>query len=631
MSVFKHAGVVVTTPSSGTYVIEEIGNIGGLADLLADFEAELGTVTPAPASATAPAEEGAKPARARGPRTTDGRRRPGAKREPSKTKAAIAAAKRRARVKAEREAAAAAAAAAPEAASGDARDEAAASDEEDVAEAAETLKRIAPHDTTPLLPPSSHAVPTLDEETPLDPTSARGSEAAALADALRRSSLEIGAVHAFDAKEAALCDLRGWSDVIECEIHRVSPRGVDVRCRVDPSAAGAFAPGLYRVPPNAALRVLGHREDAPARVRSTPSAAHGEAGVGGDSRVELARRRRVAKSDAGVKRGRVAAAAAAAAATPRSKRRRFASASDWREATTAAVAAARADADETSEGTTTANAVDALARQFSAFRRDVRGQLAATCASVERLTLELRLARGCLATADVLDPGSFTFDRGVPASIPASVPASVPASIPASISTAHTERSLLADERLLASLRAERRAEQARLEIELAAAHEGAAAAAAAAAAARRGGIGIVPRSTNVRGDDVGAYSRRDPEPETPRAFVAAPRDAAVTFAGAARATRTMEEKETEAELAEKGGRGNVEEGAAEHAEGEREGETREAGADAKEDDGGAPAGTPSATSPAASPALDEHDGLGFETLPALMDVSDAFEGEAGA
>ena len=116
-----------------------------------------------------------------------------------------------------------------------------------------------------------------------------------------------------------------------------------------------------------------------------------------------------------------------------------------------------------------------------------------------------------------------------------------------------------------------------------------------------------------------------------------------------------MEEKETEAELAEKGGRGNVEEGAAEHAEGEREGETREAGADAKEDDGGAPAegeregetreagadakeddggapaGTPSATSPAASPALDEHDGLGFETLPALMDVSDAFEGEAGA
>ena len=155
MSVFKHAGVVVTTPSSGTYVIEEIGNIGGLADLLADFEAELGTVTPAPASATAPAEEGAKHARARGPRTTDGRRRPGAKREPSKTKAAIAAAKRRARVKAEREAAAAAAAAAaPEAASGDARDEAAASDEEDVAEAAETLKRIAPHDTTPLLPPS---------------------------------------------------------------------------------------------------------------------------------------------------------------------------------------------------------------------------------------------------------------------------------------------------------------------------------------------------------------------------------------------------------------------------------------------------------------------------------------------
>ena len=34
MSAFKKAGVVVTTPSSGTYVIEAIGNVGLLADLL---------------------------------------------------------------------------------------------------------------------------------------------------------------------------------------------------------------------------------------------------------------------------------------------------------------------------------------------------------------------------------------------------------------------------------------------------------------------------------------------------------------------------------------------------------------------------------------------------------------------
>ena len=33
MAVFKDAGVVVTTPSSGTYVIECIGNVGVLADM----------------------------------------------------------------------------------------------------------------------------------------------------------------------------------------------------------------------------------------------------------------------------------------------------------------------------------------------------------------------------------------------------------------------------------------------------------------------------------------------------------------------------------------------------------------------------------------------------------------------
>ena len=37
MSAFKKAGVVVTTPSSGTYVIEAIGNVGLLSDLLREY------------------------------------------------------------------------------------------------------------------------------------------------------------------------------------------------------------------------------------------------------------------------------------------------------------------------------------------------------------------------------------------------------------------------------------------------------------------------------------------------------------------------------------------------------------------------------------------------------------------
>ena len=41
MSAFKKAGVVVTTPSSGTYVIEAIGNVGLLADLLNEYLEDL--------------------------------------------------------------------------------------------------------------------------------------------------------------------------------------------------------------------------------------------------------------------------------------------------------------------------------------------------------------------------------------------------------------------------------------------------------------------------------------------------------------------------------------------------------------------------------------------------------------
>ena len=41
MSAFKKAGIVVTTPSSGTYVIEAIGNVGLLADLLNEYLEDL--------------------------------------------------------------------------------------------------------------------------------------------------------------------------------------------------------------------------------------------------------------------------------------------------------------------------------------------------------------------------------------------------------------------------------------------------------------------------------------------------------------------------------------------------------------------------------------------------------------
>ena len=42
MAVFKDAGAVVTTPSSGTYVIECIGNVGVLADMIGARVREVG-------------------------------------------------------------------------------------------------------------------------------------------------------------------------------------------------------------------------------------------------------------------------------------------------------------------------------------------------------------------------------------------------------------------------------------------------------------------------------------------------------------------------------------------------------------------------------------------------------------
>ena len=107
MAVFKDAGVVVTTPSSGTYVIECIGNVGVLADMLAARVREMGgddALRRAEEAFRLGSAEGTSSRPARGAKGSAARATaaPKPKREPSKTKAAIAAAKRRARIKAEK-------------------------------------------------------------------------------------------------------------------------------------------------------------------------------------------------------------------------------------------------------------------------------------------------------------------------------------------------------------------------------------------------------------------------------------------------------------------------------------------------------------------------------------------------
>ena len=108
MAVFKDAGAVVTTPSSGTYVIECIGNVSALADLLADRVRELGGDEARNADEAfrggvpSDAATSSRPSRGKRKAVAATRGSPKPKREPSKTKAAIAAAKRRARIKAEK-------------------------------------------------------------------------------------------------------------------------------------------------------------------------------------------------------------------------------------------------------------------------------------------------------------------------------------------------------------------------------------------------------------------------------------------------------------------------------------------------------------------------------------------------
>ena len=265
MSVFKQAGVVVTTPSSGTYVIEQIGDVGRLADLLDARLAELPPDALAEARAAAEPEPSAADARAPlpapargGPRARANAPPPKRKREPSKTKAAIAAAKRRARLKAEREAAgkdfpasaeeeAATLVAARTLSSPRVREPSHHPDDvpsasfsfsdEEAHEAAEAMGAIA---APPRVAPREPAPEEPEPHPNLTPAELEADSASALAAMRVRATFAPGATVAFDAKEAALCRLRGWDDVPRCVVAEIRPDGgvlvADARGSTTPAA-----------------------------------------------------------------------------------------------------------------------------------------------------------------------------------------------------------------------------------------------------------------------------------------------------------------------------------------------------------------------------------------------------------
>ena len=293
MAVFKDAGAVVTTPSSGTYVIECIGNVGVLADMIGARVREVGgddAVRRVEEAFRLGSAEGtsSRPARgAKGSAAARAASKP--KREPSKTKAAIAAAKRRARIKAEKLAAEEEAkrssreallraSRTSRASPGTSYDPAekplltrrddALDVEEDVAEAAEAMRGMIPA-APPSglgLPPDADAAPASDGEEVFETreddrfrslSSEPERTASSLFEARLRESFPRGATFAFDRKEAAVCEMRGWDRVSACRVRRVSADGVHVACRTA-ETDGAFV-GAFRIPPRAATRVLGHR------------------------------------------------------------------------------------------------------------------------------------------------------------------------------------------------------------------------------------------------------------------------------------------------------------------------------------------------------------------------------------
>ena len=283
MAVFKDAGAVVTTPSSGTYVIECIGNVGVLADMIGARVREVGgddAVRRVEEAFRLGSAEGtsSRPARgAKGSAAARAASKP--KREPSKTKAAIAAAKRRARIKAEKLAAEEEAkrssreallraSRTSRASPGTSYDPAekplltrrddALDVEEDVAEAAEAMRGMIPA-APPSglgLPPDADAAPASDGEEVFETreddrfrslSSEPERTASSLFEARLRDSFPRGATFAFDRKEAAVCEMRGWDRVAASRVRRVSADGVHVACRTA-ETDGAFV-GAFRIPP----------------------------------------------------------------------------------------------------------------------------------------------------------------------------------------------------------------------------------------------------------------------------------------------------------------------------------------------------------------------------------------------
>ena len=435
MAVFKDAGAVVTTPSSGTYVIECIGNVGVLADMIGARVREVGgddAVRRVEEAFRLGSAEGtsSRPARgAKGSAAARAASKP--KREPSKTKAAIAAAKRRARIKAEKLAAEEEAkrssreallraSRTSRASPGTSYDPAekplltrrddALDVEEDVAEAAEAMRGMIPA-APPSglgLPPDADAAPASDGEEVFETreddrfrslSSEPERTASSLFEARLRESFPRGATFAFDRKEAAVCEMRGWDRVSACRVRRVSADGVHVACRTA-ETDGAFV-GAFRIPPRAATRVLGHRAPSPEALGQRGEEKTPPAFPSGSAE----RRRAVASAEA---------AAAALAAARREGPGVFAPGSwvlERRAAAEAAAAAASrrkpprgADAREPSAPPeraaglampSLARDVALLAREVASFRRETTEGLASACASLERVVESIReLRRG---------------------------------------------------------------------------------------------------------------------------------------------------------------------------------------------------------------------------------------------
>ena len=438
MAVFKDAGVVVTTPSSGTYVIECIGNVGVLADMIGARVREVGgddAVRRVEEAFRLGSAEGTSSRPARGAKGSAAARAASkTKREPSKTKAAVAAAKRRARIKAEKLAAeeeakrasreallrASRARASPGTSYDPAegplatRRDRALDVEEDVAEAAEAMRGMIPA-APPSglgLPPDADAAPASDGEEDFETREDDRSEerersgvsepertAASLFEARLRERFPRGAAFAFDRKEAAVCEMRGWDRVAACRVRRVSADGVHVACRTA-ETDGAFV-GAFRVPPRAATRVLVHRAPSPEALGQRGEEKTPPAFPSGSAE----RRRAVASAEA---------AAAALAAARRESPGAFAPGSwvlERRAAAEAAAAAASrrkpprgADPREPSAPPeraaglampSLARDVALLAREVASFRRETTEGLASACASLERVVESIReLRRG---------------------------------------------------------------------------------------------------------------------------------------------------------------------------------------------------------------------------------------------